>query len=108
MAMAAGSVTIAGDGTETKSDMAEAIYDAIKLSFTDCGYAIPAGAAGVPIKQKLAYSANRWATALVVYITGHAVANIPASPAGDGLQRDADGANPDCLGPAAGKTLSIS
>jgi microcystin-dependent protein len=64
--MPAGSVSIATDGTETKSGLAGDIYDQRKaaLALVDPPGLIPNGAAGVPIKTGLALDANALATAI--------------------------------------------
>lgn len=83
MAMTAGSVSVAPDGGVTKSGLAEAIFDAFINNFeddTDCQ--IPAGPEGVPIKKGYAIMASRLATALVIYITTNATANVSGSVSG--------------------------
>lgn len=114
MAMAAGSVTIADDGTVTKSGMAATIFDEFVNNYTadvltmtgKVGVAIPGGAEGVPIKRGYAVQATRMATAIVTYITANAKASIPATGYGAGLQRDPATSN-NCLQPSAEKLLTI-
>lgn len=101
--MAAGSVSVASDGTVTKSGLAGDIYDervaAIAL-VTPPGL-IPAGAPGVPIKQGLAVDANALANA----ITGP---NAGALPTGAVIPYAGTGTVPDgflyCDGSAVSRT----
>lgn len=73
--MAAGSVSVADDGTETKSGMAEAIYDAMKLMAGDNGGDI----ANTDLRKGLTAMSNRLADALVTYITTNAQTVITTS-----------------------------
>lgn len=114
MAMTAGSVVVDDDGTtSTKTGLAGEIYDEFIDNYsTDVetltgkdGQQIPDGASGVAIRRGYAVQATRMATAIVTHITTNAKAAIETTDSG--LQRDADGANPDTLGPSAKKTLAI-
>lgn len=113
MAMTAGSVTIAGDGTETgavTTTMAGALYlELKKIQEVDYGIALPSGSEGVAAKKGLSFLANHLATALVTFLTTHATAKIPNSAAGDGLVRtpNPNNADTDCQRPSADKFLSI-
>jgi microcystin-dependent protein len=68
--MSAGSVTIAADGTETKSGLAEAIYDArlAMLADVDPPGVVPVGPAGYPLKHGLALGATADANAIFTYL----------------------------------------
>ena len=89
MAMTAGSVTIADDGTPTKSGMAEAIYDSFVDNYSAdveamtkvAGVTIPDGEHGVAIKRGYAVQATRMA-AIVTYFTTNAGARIGAALGG--------------------------
>jgi len=117
MALTAGSVLIADDGTPTKSGLAEAIYDEFVDNFTadiltstgKAGIAIPNDKSGVAIKRGYAIQSTRMAGAIVAYLTANAVVTttvtIAAGAPSNGLMRDPAGAFPDCLGPSTGKTL---
>lgn len=64
--MSAGSVSVATDGTVTKSGLAGNIYDerVASLALVDPPGVVPPGAPGVPIKQALAVDANALANAI--------------------------------------------
>jgi hypothetical protein len=102
MSMTQGTCTVAEDGTVTKSGAAGAVYDALLADFlarkfpstgpdgkpTKSGMSIPAGAAGVQIKEGLAAQARAIA-AIIPYITANAevaVTIVHTSPDGAGLQ----------------------
>ena len=86
MAMTAGSVVIADDGTVTKSGMAGAIYDEFVNNFsTDNGCQIAAGKDGVATKRGYGNMATHMAVALTAYLAGNAVARVYAATGG--LQR---------------------
>ena len=68
--MPAGSVIIAPDGSETKSGLAEAIYDAriAMLANVIPPGVVPAGPAGFPLKNGIAVGANADASAIFTYL----------------------------------------
>lgn len=115
MALAAGNVTIADDGTPTKSGLAEAIYNEFVDNFTadiltltgKPGLTIPDDKSGVAIKRGYAIQARRMATAIVSYLTANAAitTTIAAGAPSNGLLRDPVSPFNDCLGPSTGKTL---
>jgi hypothetical protein len=100
MATTVGSVSVATDGTVTKSGAAEAVYDKLVADYSGT---IPSGADGVPHKQSFADIANGCA-ALVGYMTTNVEVVIGTSDSG--LQRDPSSTDPT-LAPAAEKTLTI-
>jgi hypothetical protein len=108
--MTAGSVTVAGDGQVTKTDMAEALYDALILGLGDTvpPSSLPSGPAGVPAKRGLASTSTRLAAAIVAYLQANAVASIGAAVGG--LQKTPDPNDPNVAtaAPGADKTLPIS
>lgn len=65
--MSAGNVAIAPDGTETKSGLAEDIYDALKSTVT-----VPQGKPGVAAKRSTADLANSIAVPVATYVTSGA------------------------------------
>ena len=73
--MTVGSVTISDSGGETKSGMAEAIYDGMKAQHEAVNGSIPAGVDGVVAKRSLALMATGIAAA-VTYIQANAKARI--------------------------------
>ncbi len=95
MAMTAGSVVIAPDGSETKSGMAEAIYDAFITNYAaDTGVPLPGTPeAVVPIKRAYAALATRVASGVVDYIAANAKAQIRGGLTG-GLQNTPSPNNP--------------
>lgn len=68
--MPAGSVSVAVDGSVTKSGLAEAIYDArlAMLADVDPPGVVPVGPAGYPLKHGLALGATADATAIFTYL----------------------------------------
>lgn len=78
--MSQGSVSIASDGSVTKSGLAGAIYDArtaaIPLAKPQGG-SVPGGAAGVPLKHGLALDANALAAAIYPELTSVVGAALP-------------------------------
>lgn len=83
MAMTAGTVSIAADGAETKSGMAEAVYDALKTETeATTGTPIPDGADGAAIKGGLALIANAVATGVTGYIQSNAQLKVFAADSG--------------------------
>ena len=111
MAMTAGSVSIADDGTPTKSGAAEAYYDAMltqaTADFLTFGQAFPSGPEGVTIKRALAKQANLMGSVLVTYLTANAQAKIRTTDAN--LQRTPNPNNPDTntQGPSADRFVPI-
>lgn len=111
MAMTAGSVSIAADGTETKSGAASDLYDLLKAQTTtdllEFGQAFPTGSDSVTIKKALAKQSNLMATWMVTYLTTNAQAKI--TTAQSGLQRTPNPNNPDTntQAPSADKFLVI-
>lgn len=117
MTLTAGSVSIADDGTPTKSGLAEAIYDEFVDNFTADvetltgkeDVEIPDGAAGIAILRGYGVQATRMASAIVAYLTTNAVVTttvtIAAGAPSNGLMRDPASPFNDCLGPSTGKTL---
>jgi len=109
--MIAGTVQIADDGTfvagtHLADTMATALYDSFVNNYeADAGVAMPLEQQQrVPILRGYATVATRMA-AIVPYLTTNAQGKI--TNADGGLQRDADGANPDCLAPTVDKFISI-
>jgi len=116
--MIAGSVVVNDAGVASpKTGLAGAIYDEFVDNYTADvlattgipGEQLPSGAYGAPIKRGFALQANHLATAIVTYVTANAEAVIPATAAGDGLQRTPNPNNPDTptQRPSSQKTLSI-
>lgn len=97
MAMTAGTVTIAANGTPTKSGMAEAIYDAFESSMPAAQFADAAS------KTIWANMSTAIASAVVTYLAANAEAVITTSTAA--LQQTT--AEGDTLAPSAERTLSI-
>lgn len=96
MALTAGSVTIAADGTETKSGAAQTYYDLIKAQMAPLlpGGAEPAdGAAKAPIRKAWAALANVLASGLVTELTTNAKARVGGAVAG--LQKTPNPNNPN-------------
>lgn len=111
MALLAGTVTVTPDGTVTKTanSLAAGLFDGLWNNYeTDTGEKPPVGPASYGVKRTLATMATRLAAAVVTHVTTYAAVTVtmPATPAGDGYQRDPAGAFPDCLGPVAPKTLA--
>lgn len=102
MAMTAGSVTVADNGSASGTGFAKAIYDELIKMPADFGDPAPMSVAG---KRGQASFANRLATALVGYMTANAEAKISTTDAG--LQRDNTGGNPATLAPVADKFIRI-
>lgn len=95
MPMTAGTVTIADDGTETKTagSMAEAIFDSFVAGYSaDTGENIPAGAEGAPIKKGYAVIATRLSSAIVGHLASNADVRITDSDGG--LQTSTPQGNP--------------
>lgn len=104
MAMTAGTVTVADSGSETKSGMAEAIYDALLTIPQDPNLGGGAPISDVKGKRAQAALANAIAAALVPYITANAQAKITTSnPA---LQRDPSSST-NTLAPSSDKFIAI-
>lgn len=72
--MTAGTVTISSTGGETKSGMAEAVYDAMKSEVEAVYGTIPSGSEGVTAKESIALMARALATAHVTYMQANAKA----------------------------------
>lgn len=109
MPLIAGTVTIADDGDETMTSgsLAEAIYVEFVNNFeADNDVPMPEGADGAPTKQNFAMLATRLSAALVNYLVANTAVTVTIRPADAGLQRDADGANPDTLGPSGDKIVT--
>ena len=110
MGMTAGTVTVAADGTVTKSGLAGEIFDEFVDNYADDiesitgepAEPIPDGADGAKIKQGYAIFARNVATAVVTHISANADVTITTSDAG--LQRDPATSN-DTLAPSGDKTL---
>ena len=117
MTLTAGTVSIADDGTPTKSGLAEAIYDEFVDNFSadvealtgKANVEIPDGKSGIALKRGYGVQATRIATAIVSYLTANAVVTttvtIAAGAPSNGLVRDPASPFNDCLGPSTGKTL---
>lgn len=75
--MPAGSVVIAADGTETKSGLAEALYDAriAMLANVIPPGVVPLGPAGFSLKNGLAVGANADASAIFAYLLANGEAS---------------------------------
>lgn len=88
MSMTAGSVSISDAGVETKSGMAQAIYDARWAQYVIAEAAalgasvyttLPTLAQTVSAKRAIASDSNALAAAIVTYITANAKAQISTS-----------------------------
>lgn len=112
MTIHAGSVTVDDDGTVTKDELAEAIYDSFVDNYeTDFGTPMPDHPASLPIKRGFAQMATRMAAIadyLLANVQINATATIAAGAPSNGLQRDPVSPFDDCLGPSTGKTLPVS
>ena len=75
--MPAGSVSVAADGSVTKSGLAEAIYDArlAMLADVDPPGVVPVGPAGYPLKHGLALGATADAGAIFAYLLANGEAS---------------------------------
>lgn len=75
--MPAGSVTVAADGTVTKSGLAEAIYDAriAMLADVEPPGVVPVGPTGYALKHGLALGATADATAIFTYLLANGEAS---------------------------------
>lgn len=108
MALLAGTVTVTPDGTvtETPNSLAAGIFSGLWNNYeTDTGQKPPAGPDSYQIKRTLATMATRLAAAVVIHLATYGTAKVATTAAG--VQRDADGANPNCLGPSVDKYLPI-
>lgn len=112
MAMTAGTVTIAANGTESaNSGLSGAIYDKLKATaqgkYLLAGESFPSGSKAVPILSGLADLANDLGEAIVDYVTTNAEAVITTGDAG--LQRtpNPNNANTATVAPSTEKTLGI-
>jgi len=108
MALVAGTVVVADNGTEVKTadSMAEAIYDQFIDNFAiDTGASLPPGSDGAHIKKTIATMATRIATGVVANIAATAIVNVTILQADAGLQREASGANLETFGPLVNKTI---
>jgi hypothetical protein len=105
MTLLADIITIGDDGEPTAAldpnSLTTSIYSAFVDNYlTDTGFPFPSEVpAKKAIKKGFATMANRLAFAIVDHITNHADVTVGVADAG--LQRDADGANPPTLAPAA-------
>lgn len=88
MAMTIGSVSVAADGTVTKTHFAEAIYDA----YVSVVGALPGDEQGVPHKEALARQSNALATAILTYFQANAEVRVGVGDSG--LQRSTAIGNP--------------
>lgn len=106
MAMIVGSVSVASDGTETKSGMAEAIYDALKVSTAAQIAPIPlqTGPEGAAVLQGLAATATGIA-ALVTYIQDNAQLRVFGSDAGLQKTPNPNDPNTPTLAPGTSQTF---
>lgn len=109
MALTLGSVSIANDGTVTKSGECGNLYDQLAANVPPPG--IPAGSAGVAIKRGLATTATAFATWGFTMITN---ARARVAPQGDpdesaGLQRtpNPNTADTATVAPGVEKLLKI-
>lgn len=110
MALTLGSVSIADDGTVTKSGMCGSLYDQFAAAVPAPG--IPAGSAGVAIKRGLSTQAVAIATWIHSELTTNARARV--APQGDpdvndGLQRtpNPNTADTATVAPGVEKLLKI-
>lgn len=104
MAMTSGSVSVAADGTVTKSGFAGSEYDAELATWT--ALAGPGVVPSLEVKKNLAAQANRQAR-IITYLQGNAQAFIKPSSDGapsDGLQK---ASGTPTTAPDAAKYLSI-
>ena len=73
MALVAGTVSVNPDGSAVSSGLAKAIYDEFVDNYlADTGQTMPAGAESYLIKKGYMVQANRFATAIVTYVTANA------------------------------------
>lgn len=79
MPMITGSVSIDTAGVETKSGLAESLYDQYKAGYAGT---IPAGAAGVGHKEAFAQMANDNATGMLVYMLANAQLKVLSTDSG--------------------------
>lgn len=111
MAITLGSVSVAADGTVTKSGECGALYDLliadVQTATTEAGATMPTGAASVGIKKNIARMATTMATYCHGLLTSRASAKIAAGTAG--LQRMSNpvAVDVDAQGPTADKFLPI-
>ena len=92
MALSAGTVTVNAAGTASGSGASLRLYNK-RVSAAAAAYPggmLPPGLPGVKLKQSIALFAQADAEWMVEEIVGFATAKIPASAAGDGLQRQTD------------------
>lgn len=104
MAMSLGFATVHNDGTVSQNGVIGRFYDEIIAPIAGV---IPAGVAGIPLKQAVASQATIMGTVVFEILTIDARAEI--SPENTGLQRmpASTAENTDCKGPSDFKYLSI-
>lgn len=98
MALSAGTVTVADDGTASGGGLARAIYDAQIAAFSSYFPSAPIGQ-----KRGFASFCNATASAIVSYLTANAAITVTVHTTDSGLQQVA---LVDTSGPATNKTLS--
>lgn len=95
MALTLGSVSVADDGTVTKSGCAGRLYDAlIAIAAAELPGGVQSGSDGVPMKRGQATLATALSGWFFTEITVHITARITADVTGRGLQRTPDPNDP--------------
>lgn len=109
--LALGSISIAADGTVTKSGECEVVWDLLEAdavtSVAEFGKALPTGPKSVPRKKAQARLATTIATYVRTLITARAQAEIRTSASGLQRMPASTAEDTDTKAPAAAKYLSI-
>jgi len=92
MALVAGTVTIADNGTETKTpnSLAEAIYDSFISNYKDdTGFQLPPAGEDAPVKKGFATLATRISEAVIDYLVANTevTTQVQVGPLTAGLQK---------------------
>jgi hypothetical protein len=104
MALNAGSVSIASDGTASGTGLAREIYD----DYLPKVAGVPAGAQGAAAKHQLADLCNSFASKTIAHIVANAEVTTTIAAGDAALQRtpNPNNANTDTQGPSGTKTLA--
>lgn len=109
--LALGSVTVAADGTVTKSGECEIVYDLLYATVTataaDLGVALPTGPDSVAAKRAIGRQATVLATYVYNALTTRATAKIATTSTGLQRMPASTAENTDCKAPGTDKFLAI-
>lgn len=111
MALTAGSVTVADDGSVTKSGAAGRLYDILLAravaDATSFQQTLPSGAAGARVRRSIGNMATDIATWMVTELTTNARARITTSDVGLQRMPASTAEDTNCKAPATEKLLGI-